>query len=297
MKRLHTGVILLDGIDILCISFSAGSIIAYGYRKYKNYRKIKITGEDPIVSELKKKSPIQMFSEKGKPLKLPLVRGGDYKEKVRGYSLMIKSKRLVKILMAIIHAKRSQKKLKFLQNCFMVMNGILTSSTGFRIAAGGSLSYVQIILIAFPSTIGGFLLGTISEYPVASALLPIAILFGRGIEDVPDPYEKCRLLCKVAEEYHNKQLMLEMENFRSLVEDASDGLQLPLDQVPLLCTENKISLIQRFRLKEVIRSAKARKRVQHFSEFIKKFPECDADPETIFQEIMETSQRISVKNE
>ncbi len=51
MKRLHTGIILLDGIDILCLSFSAGSMIAYGYKKY---RRIKITGEDPIINELKK---------------------------------------------------------------------------------------------------------------------------------------------------------------------------------------------------------------------------------------------------
>ena len=77
----------------------------------------------------------------------------------------------------------------------------------------------------------------------------------------PILYEKCRILCKAAEEYHNKQLILEMKNFRSLVEDASDVLQLPLDQVPLLCTENKLSLTQRFRLKQVIRSAKARKRL------------------------------------
>ena len=293
MKRLPTGVILLDWIDILCLSFSGGSMIAYVYKKYKDRRRIKITGEDPIISELKKKSPIQMFPEKGKPLKLPLMRGGD---RIRGISVVIKNKKIAKILMAIIYAKSSQKKLKFLQNFLIIMNGILTTSTGFRIATGGSLSYVQIILIAFPSTIGGFLLGTISEYPVASALLPIAILFGRGIEDVPDPYEKCRLLCKVAEEYHNKQLMLEMENFRSLVEDASDALQLPLDQVSLLCVEEKLSLLERFKLKEVIKSAKARKRVQHFSDFIKKFSECDADPETVFQEIMETGQRISVKN-
>ena len=90
--------------------------------------------------------------------------------------------------------------------------------------------------------------------------------------------------------------MLEMKNFRSLVDDASDELQLPLNEVPLICTENKLSLIQRFRLKEAIRSAKAQKRVQHFSEFIKKFPECDTDPETVFQEIMETGQKISLKN-
>jgi hypothetical protein len=287
MKRLHTGVIILDGIDILCLSFSAGSMIAYGYKKY---RRIKIMGEDPIINELKKKSLIQMFSEKGKPLKLPLLRGGD--SRIREYYLMIKSKRLVKILRAIVQAKRSQKQLKLLQNCLIIFNGLLTGSTGLCIAAGGSLSYVQIILIAFPSSVGGFLLGTISDYPVVSALLPITILLGRGIENVPDPYEKCRILCKAAEEYHNKQLMLEMKNFRSLVEDASDALQLPLDQVPLLCTENKLSLTQRFRLKKVTRSGKALKRVQHFSEFIKKFPECDADPETVFQEIMETGQRI-----
>ena len=90
--------------------------------------------------------------------------------------------------------------------------------------------------------------------------------------------------------------MLEMKNLRSLVKDMSDALQFPLDQVPLLCTQNKISLTQRFKLKEVIRSARARKRVQHFSEFIKKFPECEADPETVFEEIMKTGQRIRVKN-
>lgn len=126
------------------------------------------------------------------------------------------------------------------------------------------------------------MLRIISKYPVTSSLLPIAILFGRGIENVPDPYEKCKLLCKVAKEYYNKQLMLEMDNFKLLVEDASDGLQFSLDKIPLLCTGNKISLTQRFRLKEIIRSAKARKRVQHFIKFIKKFPECDADLETVF---------------
>ena len=64
MKRLHTGVIILDGIDILCISFSTGSIIAYVYRKYRNYRKIKITGEDPIIDELKKNLQYRCFMKK-----------------------------------------------------------------------------------------------------------------------------------------------------------------------------------------------------------------------------------------
>ena len=60
-------------------------------------------------------------------------------------------------------------------------------------------------------------MATIYIHLLASAVLPIAILFGRGIEDITDPYEKCRLICKSAEEYHNQQLMLEMENLNSLV--------------------------------------------------------------------------------
>ena len=54
-----------------------------------------------------------MVSEKGKPLKLPLVRVGQ-DNLIRGYSLMIKIKRLGKILRTIVHAKKSQKKLRFL---------------------------------------------------------------------------------------------------------------------------------------------------------------------------------------
>ena len=295
MKRTHAGIIILDRIDVFCISFSAGCLIAYGYKKYKIYRRMKITGQDPIVDELKKKSRIKRVYGKNKPLKFPLIRGGG-DNTIKLYSLMIKSKKLAKILKAIINARRTQKNLRFLQNVLFIVNTLLTTSTGLRIAAGGSLSYVEIILIAFPSTVGGFLLGTISQHPLISALLPLAILLGRDIEDIPDPYEKCRILCKAAEEYHNKQLMLEMKNLRSLLQDTSDALQLPLDQVPLMCTENKISLTERFKLKEVIRSANARKRVQHFSEFIKKFPECDAEPDSVFKEIIETGQKIRVKN-
>ena len=293
MKRLPTGVLILDTLDIVCISFSAGSIIAYGFKRYRNYRRIKITGEDPIVNELKRKSPIQMFPKKGKPLKLPLMRGGD---KIRGFSLMIKNKKLAQIMMAIVNARKNQKKLRLLQDVLFILNGLLTTSTGLRIAAGGSLNYTQILLIAFPSTIGGFLMGIIYAHPLASAVLPIAILFGRGIEDIPDPYEKCRFMCKAAEEYHNQQLRLEMKNFNSLVEDAAAALQLPIDKVPLLCTEQPLSLVERYKLKEVIQSAKARKRVQHFSEFIKKFPECNADPEAIYQEVIGNVQKIPVKS-
>ena len=64
MKRLYTGVIILDGFDILCISVSAGSMIAYGYKKSRNYRRIKITGEDLIIDELKKISNTDGFGKR-----------------------------------------------------------------------------------------------------------------------------------------------------------------------------------------------------------------------------------------
>lgn len=136
MKRLSSGILILDGLDIFCISFSAGCIIAYGYKKYKIYRRMKITGKDPIVDELKKKCSIKRVYEKNKPSKLPYIRGGD--NTIRAYSLMIKSKKLAKILKTIINARRTQKNLRFLQNLLIIINTLLTSTTGLRIAAGGS---------------------------------------------------------------------------------------------------------------------------------------------------------------
>jgi hypothetical protein len=54
MKRFYTGLIILDTIDIICISFSTGSGIALLIRKYRKYKGRR--AEDPIVVELKKKS-------------------------------------------------------------------------------------------------------------------------------------------------------------------------------------------------------------------------------------------------
>ena len=280
MKRLHTGVIVIDTIDIICISVSVGSGLGYLVKKYRQYKRTRV--DDPIVTELKEKSPVLMFSEDRKPLKLPLVRGGD---SIKGLSLLIKNKKFALLIRAIVHAKSKQKQLRLLRMFFFTCNVLLTYSVGISFAVGGSLNYTQFILIAFPSTIGGFVIGLATANPLASILLPLAILYSRGIEDIPDPYRKCKAICKVAEEFHNKELAIEMTELKSLVEDTSAALQLPLDKVPLLCVEEKLSLLQRYKLKEVIKSAKARKRVQHFSEFIKKFPECDADPEAVYKQI------------
>ena len=278
MKRLHTGIILLDGIDILCLSFSTSSIIAFGFKKYKSCRKSRATNEDLIVDQLKRDSPINIFSEENTPLKLPLMRGGDT---IKIFSLIIRSKKLTRIIIAIVNARKNQKKLRLLRDILFILNRLLAISTGLCIGAGGTLSYTHVVLIALPSTVGGFIIGIISANPLVSAALPIAILFGRGIEDVPDPYEKCKFICKAAENFHNQQLMLEMKNMGS--------------EVPLLYTEQPLSLLERYRLREAIKSTEVRERVQHFSEFIKKFPECLADPEDVYQEVIGNVQKIPIK--
>jgi hypothetical protein len=290
MKKFRDGRILFDAVDIFCVCFSTGSLIAYAVRRYHNWRRIKITGEDIIVTELKKKSPINVFSEKGNPLKFPIIRGGD---EIQIFSMTIKSKKLLQIMTAIINARETQKKLKLLRYFLFILNGLLTTSTGLRIAVGGSLTFTQIILIALPATAGGFLMGTISAYPLASTLLPMLILFGRGIEDVPDPQEKCRLMCKAAENYHNKQLMVEMKNLDSRLVDAAAALQLPVNEVPLVCTEQPFSLLERYKLKAVIKNGKLRERTEHFRKFMKGFPECGADPKTVYQEVIGNVQNIT----
>ena len=45
MKRLHTGLILLDTVDIICISVSVGSGIAVLIRTYIKYKGRRV--EDP----------------------------------------------------------------------------------------------------------------------------------------------------------------------------------------------------------------------------------------------------------
>jgi hypothetical protein len=108
-------------------------------------------------------------------------------------------------------------------------NTVLTSNLGLRFAVGGSFKYIQFLLIAFPPTVSGFFVSQALANPLAGVLLALAILYGRGIQDVPDPSVRCKAICKVAEEYNNKQLAIEMKKFNLVVEDISTGLQFPID--------------------------------------------------------------------
>jgi hypothetical protein len=202
---------------------------------------------------------------------------------------------LADLVRSIVEAKKRQKQLKLLQIMFAIFNTVLTSSVGLRFGVAGSLDMTQFILIAFPATISGFIIEQLIENPLTSVLLPLAMFYARGIENVPTPSENCKILCKVAEEFHNKQLAIEMKELNSLVEDTSTTLQLPIDQLPLIeelplplvCVEEKLSLLQRYKLRQLVESERVRKRVQHFNEFIKKFPECDADQEAIYEQVVE----------
>ena len=235
MKRLYTGLIVLDTIDIICISFFVGSSIV---SLVKIYRKEKLTKpEDPIVAELKEKSLVIAVSTDGKTLKLPLVRGGQ-----RFISLGIENKKLTALIMAIVNAKKGQKLFRFLQITFFIINGLSTSIVGLRFALGGTLDCTQVILIVVPSMAGGILMRIVTANPLVSVLLPIGILYGRGIEDIPNPYKNCQILCKVAEEFHNKQLAIEMIKLNSVIENPLTVPQLPFDPVSLVCVEQKLSL-------------------------------------------------------
>ena len=47
--------------------------------------------------------------------------------------------------------------------------------------------------------------------------------------------------------------------------------------------ENK----SQFEMRQTVESPKIRKRLQHLSEFLKKFPEFEVDPEAVYQEMVE----------
>jgi hypothetical protein len=278
MKRLFNGLIVFDRFDIICISFSAGSSIALVIKSYKSYKERR--NIDPIVAELKKKSLLLTVSESGKPLKAPLIRGGDQDFEV--FSLLIKNKKFAILVRSIFDAMKKRKQLKLLRLCFVTLNTILTTSVGLRFVVGGSLSYTQFLLIAFPSTLGGLILGLVSSNPLTTILLPIFLMYSRGIEDIPNSSEKCRIICEVPKELENKELMIKMKELNVLVEDTS----IRFDKPHLRCVENKLSLLQRYKLTEVIKSQHAKNRVQYFNEFIRKLPECDVDPKEVLHEIV-----------
>jgi hypothetical protein len=328
MKRLPTGIIIFDTFDIICVSVSFGSTISFLVRRYMNRKKV-----DPIISELKKEeeSSIIDICSKEEPLRLNpiLIRGGEFvqfdaliNEKLKLLSLAVKSKRLFRIFEIVLTAKKHQKLLKLLQLFLFTFNKFLAINLDICITSGGAMDWTQVIIIFVPSTLGGIILDRLIKNPFFTIFTPLLLMYGRGVEEVFDPRQKCRIICKNAAEFHNKELLIEMKQIKpfnengpsiiltddrlnylknkivlenrlklkTVAEKAFETFEMPLSKGPLICIEEKFSLVQSFKLKEVtgvIRNSKIKKRIQHFNEFIKQFPDCGPDEEIIYEKIIE----------
>nr|WPV76398.1 hypothetical protein [Naviculales sp.] len=290
MKRILNKVIIFETFDIICICFSFGATLAYLNRKIKQKRNLDPQNLDPIVNDLKRRSPLVIpVNVDGTPMKLPLIRGGADNVPVEGLSLTIKNKKLADLIFAIRLYIRKYKKLKLLQIFFAALNASLTTNCGIRFAVGGSLNYVQIILLIFPSTVVGYMVEQIVSNPLVSIFSPLLLILGRGINDIPneDSVEQCRILCKYAQEYHNDKFFVEMKKLNPAIKDSPIKLEVPFE-----CIEEKLSIVERFKLRRLIKSKKTQKQVQYFKEFIKKFPQCDADSDDVYKEIIDVSKKI-----
>ena len=132
-----------------------------------------------MIRELKEKSAIIMRSETGKPLKLPLIRGGDF-VLAKGFALyhiIIKNKKFANLVWAIVKAKRNQNRLMLVRYFFIILDKVLRKSVGLIFTVDKSYDYIQIFMLTFPATIGGFLVGaTTACISLSDCFAPISLL-------------------------------------------------------------------------------------------------------------------------
>jgi len=112
--KISNGKIIFQTVDIICLSVSAGSGVAWIVKTYQNHKQRR--GTDPLVTELKQVSRIRMVSRNEKPLNVPTVRGG---AEPRGYSLVLKNKKLARLLMALLSTKKKAAAHKVNKNVFI----------------------------------------------------------------------------------------------------------------------------------------------------------------------------------
>lgn len=131
----------------------------------------------------------------------------------------------------------------------------------------GDATNTEIFIFGFTGAASGFVLTLLSSYPI---LTPIFLwLFGCGIEYLADLQRIYRLLCKVIEEHHNRELALEMQNMKSLIKDYQLLAEAITSLTAIECIEEKLCFIQWFKLRQLIQNESAQKCVQDFNEFIK----------------------------
>ena len=293
MRRYRaTGSLELDILDVILLAWVAGGTLSFLSRQIKN-RKFRRQKRDSLAIDLERQSRSLMITEQGKAIPVATISkisgGAEANKGASLFQAMVKNRRFARFLRLLLVAKEKERQFKLLRIFFFTFNSILTTG-GIRVAVGGNLDLVQLILIIFPSSLAGFILERLIENPVVTVMLPITALYARGIEDIDDTSEKCRQICQAAEKIHNKRMLMEMKEIVAPDETQAMPFSVPSESAAIECVESKLSLTQRYRLKQLLKGEKTRRQVQHFSEFIKKFPECDPNEELVSQEIM---QRIS----
>ena len=237
--------------------------------------------EDPLVSELKKISPVKEI-RKYKPLKVPVryfPRGGQLPPGLKGFLLDTKNKQIGKLIVYLLKITKRIRQLKRVRTALVFFNILLFKKLGIAFAAGGSITHVRlIVLVSTSSTIGALLALIATPGGFIFVLGPILTLAIRSEYTSIETINKCRLLCEAVEKYYNKKLELEMKSFTPELETP---FSVNSEQGPFKCTgEGK--LYQRY-LKN---KEKIENQVQHFNKFKDRFLECnDATVEQIKSEI------------
>lgn len=264
MKIYPNGLIILNAVDIICFGLILGYSTARIIKMLNKYYLNKF--EDPLVSELKKISPIKEI-KKYKPLNIPvryLPRGGQLPPGLRGFLLDIKNKQMIVYMLKITKRIRE---LKRVRTALIFLNVLLFKKLGIAFVAGGSITHLRlIVLVSTSSTIGALLGLMVAPDGFIFLLGPILTLISRSKYVSSETLNRCRLLCEAVEQYYNKKLETEMKSFTT-------GLETPFsansEQGPFQCTSGG-KLYQRY----LENAEKIKNQVQNFNKFKEKFPEC-----------------------
>ena len=136
-------------------------------------------------------------------------------------------------------------------------------------------STVFFSLLALLSAPGGFIF----------VLAPLLTLISRYEFVSSETINRCRLLCEVAQQYHNKKLGIEMESF---VQEMETSFSLTSDEGPFQCT-GEGRLYQRYKESQEYLN----NQVNNFNKIKDRFPECnDETADEINEKIQKISQKI-----
>lgn len=166
-----------------------------------------------MIADLKRLSRIKRIKEK--KLVHYFFRGGQQLPLgLKGISLDIKNRKLAKFILYVSELTKKVKTLRQIQSALVVFTIFLFKKAGITFAAGGSLTYVQIIFLMTSSSTIGALIGFLSSSGGLFLFsIPILTMVYRYKYISQDNIDICKLLCEVAKTYHNKELAIEMGKF------------------------------------------------------------------------------------